>query len=141
MEHNDHSPPPGSFAKLMAAQQKKGHSGQPNPEKAPTRQTEKPDQTKTERMHASMHTNKHASMQPYMRAVLDEKATYSFAFRYPPDLLEKLEDVLHHVRKRHKVKLTKNSVAVTAMAFLLWDFETNAKKSILYRLLVKRRER
>ena len=109
---------------------------------------EKPEQKKTEnaepkrasmhaRKHATMHTNiqtsMHANMQPYLSA----KATNSFAFRYPPDLLEKLADVLHQIRKQHHRKLTKNAIAVAALTFLLTDFEIYGEESVLYQLLIK----
>ncbi len=81
---------------------------------------------------AYMHANIHA----YMHTCIDEKATYSFAFRYPPGVLEKLEEVLHTVKTQHKRKLTKNVVAVAAMAFILSDFEANGGESLLYQFLV-----
>jgi hypothetical protein len=75
-----------------------------------------------------------------MHATINEKATNSFAFRYPPEVLEKLEDVLHEIKKQHRRKLTKNVVAVAAMAFLLSDFEANGEESVLYQLLVEQPE-
>ena len=89
--------------------------------------------------HARMHASKHVNMHTYMHAFLDQKATYSYAFRYPPELLEeKLEEALLRVKRKHKVKLPKNAIAVAAMAFLLWDFEANGKNSVLYKMLVKK---
>ena len=84
-------------------------------------------------MHATIQTSMHANMQPYLSA----KATNSFAFRYPPDLLEKLADVLHQIRKQHHRKLTKNAIAVAALTFLLTDFEIYGEESMLYQLLIK----
>ena len=73
-----------------------------------------------------------------MLALLQEKATYGFTFRYPPDLMDLLEDVLHTLKKRHKVKVTKNAVAVAAFVFLLSDYETYGEESVLFQMLIKR---
>lgn len=78
-----------------------------------------------------------ANMQTSMQAFLRERASYTVAFRYPPELVEKLEDTLHLIKKQHKAKLTKNSVAVAAMVFLLTDYELNGAKSMLYQLLIE----
>ena len=131
------SPPPGSFAKLMATQPKKEVAVQsPASNNEITKKPSKPHEEK--KVHASVHARKHVSMQAYMRAIIEDKATNSFTFRYPPEVLNKLEEIIHQVWGKHKVKLTKNSMAVTGLAYLLWDFEENGKVSILYKLLVKR---
>jgi hypothetical protein len=51
--------------------------------------------------------------------------------------LDKLEDVLHGIKKQHRRKLTKNVVAVAALAFILSDFETYGEESMLYQLLIQ----
>ena len=136
MSDKKQSPPPGSFAKLMATQPKKDVPVQsPNPKK---KDIKKPTKPKEKKMRASVHARKHVSMHAYMRAIIEDKATNSFAFRYPPDVLNKLEETIHQVWGKHKIKLTKNSIAVMAMAYLLWDFEENGKESILFKMLVKR---
>lgn len=130
------SPPPGSFAKLMATQPKKDVPVQsPTPKKKVAQKTNK---SKEKKVHASVHARKHVSMQAYMRAIIEDKATNSFTFRYPPEVLHKLEEIIHQVWGKHKIKLTKNSMAVTGLAYLLWDFEENGRESILYKLLVKK---
>ena len=79
-------------------------------------------------------------MQATMRALLNEKATKAATFRYPLELLEKLEDALHTARKGYRHKLTKNEVAVTALLFLLLDFETYGRESVLYQVLIEKEE-
>ena len=86
---------------------------------------------------ANKQTSKHESMQAIMHAYLNEKVDDIATFRYPVELLEKLEDIIHQVRKDHHRKVTKQAVAVAALAFLLTDFETFGEESMLYRLLVK----
>ena len=131
------SPPPGSFAKLMATQPNKDVPSQsPTSKKKATKNTIKPKEDK--RVRASVRARKHVSMQAYMRAIIEDKATNSFTFRYPPEVLNKLEEIIHKVWGKHRVKLTKNSMAVIGLAYLLWDFEENGKVSILYKLLVKK---
>jgi hypothetical protein len=85
----------------------------------------------------SLQTRKHASMQANVQAYLSEKVDDIATFRYPVDLLEKLEDVIHQVRKQHHRKVTKQAVAVAALAFLLTDFEEYGEESVLYQLLIK----
>ena len=89
------------------------------------------------RKHANMHATIQASMLANMQPYLSEKATNTFAFRYPPDLLEKMADVLYQIRKQHHRKLTKNAIAVAALTFLLTDFEIYGEESVLYQLLIK----
>ncbi len=92
---------------------------------------------KREQKKESVHADMHAHMHAYMQSVLAQRATWAFSFRYPPELLEKLETMLDQIKEKYKTKLAKNTVAVTAMAFLLKDFETNGEESILYKELVK----
>jgi hypothetical protein len=85
-----------------------------------------------------MQANKHTSMHAYMQSILSEKATYSFAFRYPPEILDKLEDIIHFARTNNRTKLTKNSLAVAALSYLLWEFETKGENSTLYQILIRK---
>ena len=93
----------------------------------------------------SKQANKQTSLQPSMQAnmqsLLNEKATKPATFRFPLDLLEKLEDTVHVVRKDYRKKLTRKEMAVAALLFLLTDFETYGRESILYLLLIKEPER
>ncbi|MCB9423174.1 MAG: hypothetical protein H6667_25475 [Ardenticatenaceae bacterium] len=90
--------------------------------------------------HADKRENKRigkpVDLHDQMLALLAEKATNGYTFRYPPQLLEMLEDLLPAVRKRHQVKLTKNAIAVAAIVFLLSDYETFGEESVLYQLLI-----
>ena len=67
---------------------------------------------------------------------LQEKPTQACTFRYPPDLVEAIDDVLHAIRKQHRVKLTKNAIGVAAIVYLLAEYETGGVNSALYRLLI-----
>ncbi len=86
---------------------------------------------------ASKRANKHVNLHDQTLALLAEKATYGFTFRYPPELFDLLEDILHTIRKRHKVKLTKNAIAVAAIVFLLSDYDAFGEESVLYQLLIE----
>ena len=79
---------------------------------------------------------KHARMRAYVQTVLNERAPYSYTFRYPPSLLEKLESTLDYIQRRFRRKLHKNAIPVLALAYLLWDFEANDTDSLLYKELV-----
>ena len=93
--------------------------------------------SKKANMQTSLQTRKHASMQANVQAYLNEKVDDAATFRYPVDLLEKLEDVIHQIRKQHHRKVTKQAVAVAALAFLLTDFEEYGEESVLYQLLIE----
>ena len=68
---------------------------------------------------------------------LQEKPTLACTFRYPPDLVEAIEDMLHEVKKKYRVKLTKNTIGVTAIVCLLADYENAGDDSMLHRLLIE----
>ncbi len=143
----------GTYSKLVQTSPAPDKQADPvsesNPKKtsSPNMQSAKKQERKS--VHASMQANKHASKRAYkhaskhvdlhdqMLALLAEKATNGYTFRYPPQLLEMLEDLLPAIRKRHQVKLTKNAIAVAAIVFLLSDYETFSEESVLYQLLIE----
>ena len=75
-------------------------------------------------------------MHAYVQSALNERAPYSYTFRYPPSVLERLDATLDHIQRRFRRKLHKNTLPVLALAFLLWDYEANDTESILYQELV-----
>jgi hypothetical protein len=79
-----------------------------------------------------------ARMYAYMHETLTKKASYSYAFRYPPELLEKLDEMLEKVKALYKLKLPKNPIAVLALAYFLWDFEEHQEESLFYKFLLKK---
>jgi hypothetical protein len=128
---------PPRLAKNSTGDLEQKRSGKTKVAQAPTAPKEQPATDEDENMLASKHASMHAYMQASMHAVLSERATYTFAFRYPPELLEKLADVQHEIRKRHKKKLSKNAIAVAALVFLLTDFEIYGEESVLYQMLAR----
>jgi hypothetical protein len=84
---------------------------------------------------ASNIASKQASLLAKMRGLGRLKATNAATFRFPPDLLEKLEEIEYRLRKDHKIKATKNIIVVGALAMLLCEFEENATESSLYQFL------
>ncbi len=72
-----------------------------------------------------------------LESYLKEKAVQLGGFRYPPSLIELIDDTLYHVKKDHKVKLTKNSIAVLGIANLLKEYEKKGTSSLLYKLLIE----
>jgi len=84
---------------------------------------------------ASNIASKQASLLAKMRDLGRLKATNAATFRFPPDLLEKLEEIEYRLRKDHKIKATKNIIVVGALAMLLCEFEENATESSLYQFL------
>ena len=131
-EQSPMDPPKGETANAPAPKIKKMET------------TKKKLASKNAHMHANKHvvkqTSKRTSLQvtmhAYIQQYLNEKATQGFTFRYPPQLLEELEDVIYEVRKKHRQKLPKNTIAVLALAFVMKDYVENGEDSILYRALL-----
>lgn len=73
----------------------------------------------------------------FVSRFLTTKSIVHTTFRYPTELLEKLDQVQYEIKTRHKKKITKNSILVAALAYMLWDLEELGQESILYKLLVK----
>jgi len=73
----------------------------------------------------------------FLQSCIDMKAVSTASFRYPQELLDQLEEVLYDLKKQHKKKVTKNALLITALAYLLWDFEQHGETSVLYQNLIK----
>lgn len=86
--------------------------------------------------HVRKQTSKHVTMRAYLEKLLTERASHSFTFRYPPDLLEELEDVVYEIKKKHRKRLPKNVVAVLALAYILKDYVENGDESVFYKILI-----
>lgn len=89
---------------------------------------------------ASLQASNIASKQASLLAKISEighlKATNAATFRFPAELLDKLEEVEYRFRQEHKLKTTKNAIVVGSLAFLLVEYEEKKTQSILYRYLM-----
>jgi hypothetical protein len=94
------------------------------------------DESKQASLQASNVASKQANLLAKMKEMGRLKATNAATFRFPPDLLEKLEEIEYQLRKEHKIKATKNIIVVGALAMLLYEFEDKATESNLYRYLM-----
>jgi len=94
------------------------------------------DESKQASLQASNVASKQANLLAKMKEMGRLKATNAATFRFPPDLLEKLEEIEYQLRKEHKIKATKNVIVVGALAMLLYEFEDKATESNLYRYLM-----
>jgi hypothetical protein len=92
-------------------------------------------ESKHANLQASNIANKQASLLAKMKDLGRLKATNAATFRFPPELLEKLEEIEYRLRKDHKIKATKNIILVGALAMLLCEFEEKATHSSLYQFL------
>jgi hypothetical protein len=81
----------------------------------------------------NLQADKQVSLQTYMAANLDEKATAVGSFRMSVALLDKLDDVQHLLKKRFKIRLSKKQIVAMALAFTFWDLEQKGEKSGLVR--------
>ena len=86
----------------------------------------------------SKHDNKLTSTQVNsLTSYLNSKATKLGGFRSPVSLLEFLDDTMYKIKKNHKIRVTKNSIIVLALAKILIDYEENGVKSHLYKELIE----
>ena len=92
------------------------------------------------RKQTSTQASVHVTMRAYLDKILSERATHGFTFRYPPELLDQLEDLLYAVKKKHKTKLPKNAVAVMSLAYILKDYLENGDESVFHRVFIADRE-
>ncbi len=86
-------------------------------------------------LQANNQASKLASKQAFIHSFLEQKATDTVTFRFPRDLLEKLEEVHYLVRKRSGSKITRNSIIVASLAASLWDLEKDHDDSMVHKLL------
>ena len=75
--------------------------------------------------------SKIARKQDFLQGWLEMKASDTTSFRYPSELLERLNEVQYQLKSRHKAKVTKNDILIAALAYVVWDFEQNGQDSIL----------
>lgn len=133
----------GTYANLLHGRQK------PELKTAPSASVEIPHQ---QLGHASNIANKHDSNQASLpmtsekgvptsllseiTAVLDQKATTPCTFRFPNELIDRLDEVHFQLRKHSKSKqrLAKNDVIIAALIYVLLDFEKEGEQSLLSQL-------
>ncbi len=82
-------------------------------------------------------SSKNARMQDFIGTLLALKNTKNTNFRYPPELLEKIDDLEYEVKKRTGKKLKTTDILVCAVGYLIWDYEQHGADSILERNLVQ----
>ena len=74
---------------------------------------------------------------PSISRTLEMKAAVHTTFRYPQDLLDKLDEAQYQVWRRYKKKITKNAILVAALAYFLGHFEAKGKESELHKELIE----
>ncbi len=83
---------------------------------------------------ASKKTSKIASKQVIKQTTAGEflkmKPIQSGGFRYPPALLENIDDFVYQIKKEHKVKITKNSLAVLGISDLLEEYSKKGNPAL-----------
>lgn len=86
-------------------------------------------------LQASNVASKQASLLAKLQELRHLKASNAATFRFPLEILEKLEEIEFHIRKTYKIKVTKNTIVVTALALLLFEFDDHQLDSSLYKYL------
>lgn len=95
---------------------------------------------KNESKHERMRESGPANFPVFLRPLLEMKAVRPLSFRYPHELIEQIEEIKYAIRKRHGKKVTKNAILITALAFILWDYEQHGKDSTLFKNIVAQPE-
>jgi hypothetical protein len=72
-----------------------------------------------------------------VQSALEMKSTTNTSFRYPQELLDRLEEVTFTIRKRYKKRVTKNAILIAALASCLFEFDEEGENSVLFKELVK----
>lgn len=85
---------------------------------------------------SEMQASLFASLLAQIRTIGQVKATNAATFRFPPELLEQLEEIEYGLRKTYKIKTTKNALVVAALALLLLEYEEKGTESALYQCLI-----
>lgn len=88
-------------------------------------------------MHASTHVSTHASVHAYLQTILKQRAADSYTFRYPTELLKKLDALHYTLYVELGAKLPKNTIAVLGLAYVLLDLEEKKEDSDFYKLLTE----
>ena len=81
--------------------------------------------------------SKKARLQDAVKFYLALKNTKNTNFRYPVELVERLEDVEYQMRKHSGKRVKKTDLAISAIAYLIWDYEQRGEGSELYRILIE----
>ncbi len=84
-----------------------------------------------------MQASKHESKPARLQAILRERATNAATHRYPPGVLERLNKLHYAFFMEFGIEISKNSIAVLALAYILSDLEEKKDKSEFYSFLVK----
>ncbi len=115
----------------------------PNPRPAKLIYHQSPDEqpisSEAKWLPATRQPDNQATNPGYMRSVLESRSLKPLTLRFPPELWEKLDEVLYYIKRRFKRKLTKNEVIMLSVALLLKDFDERDLESELYQLLVVKR--
>lgn len=88
----------------------------------------------------SLQESKEEMLLDFIRPYLALKAAHTVSFRYPAELLERLEEMQYKMKKQYGMKVTKNAILVAALAHIIWDFEQHGEASFLCRQLRDRRK-
>ncbi|MBI1280112.1 MAG: hypothetical protein GC179_18430 [Anaerolineaceae bacterium] len=73
----------------------------------------------------------------YIFSCLAEKATQKTTVRLPAGLLERLEEVVYEVKKKHHMRLSMNSIFVATLAYFCQEYEKSGEHSSLFEELKK----
>jgi hypothetical protein len=91
----------------------------------------------TARRQDSTTVRQHDSIHEYIQTFLETRSTNKTTLRYPPTLMEELDEVIYQIKKTYKQTLSKNEVFVLGLAYVMCDFKRNASRSLVFKELIK----
>lgn len=71
----------------------------------------------------------------FLKNYLREKNTTGDGLRYPERLMSDLDDLPTLMKSEIGIKPSKTTIFIIGLTYILWDYQQNGKKSILYKTL------
>lgn len=123
----------GTYSKLRKLSRSESPAS-PRKKEAPQKKARLQDRQKDIKTEILQDRQKDSPLE-FIRTYLEPKPVTHTTFRYPVELLERLDELQYRVKRAYKTKVTKTSVLVTALAYIIWDFEQNGRDSVLYKAM------
>ena len=80
-------------------------------------------------------TSQNVRLLDFVSAYLELKNDTLIGFRYPQVILDQLDELAFELKKKSGKRVPRTTVLVTAIAFLLWDYQKNGDNSTLSQVI------
>jgi hypothetical protein len=82
-------------------------------------------------------TSQNVRLLDFVSSFLDMKNAQLTGFRYPLSLIQQLEKLEYDLKIKSGKRVSKTTIVVTAVAYVLWDYKSNGEKSLLASVIKK----